>query len=81
MSIALLLTDGFSSPPKEVMLQIFIVFIYPLPSAGFEPTNLECNGKHATTTPLMVTKFSVGVNTSFMQVNEHLIFCVYDQCV
>jgi hypothetical protein len=39
--------DGCTSPPKEGMLQIFITFKNPLPSAGFEPTNLRSNGKYA----------------------------------
>jgi hypothetical protein len=33
--------DGFTSPPKEVMLRIFIVLKNPLSFAGFEPASLE----------------------------------------
>jgi hypothetical protein len=40
-------TDGFTSPPKEVVLRIFITLKKSLPSAGFEPANLWSNGKHA----------------------------------
>jgi hypothetical protein len=39
--------DGFTSPPKERVLLIFIALKNPSPSAGFEPANLESNGKHA----------------------------------
>jgi hypothetical protein len=35
--------DGFTSPPKEVVLQIFITSI----SAGIEPANLGSSGEHA----------------------------------
>jgi hypothetical protein len=34
-------------PPKEVVLLIFIALKNPSSSAGFEPANLEYNGKHA----------------------------------
>jgi hypothetical protein len=37
--------DGFTSPPQEVLLRIFIAHENPL-SAGFEPVNLGSNGKH-----------------------------------
>jgi hypothetical protein len=39
-------TDGFTSPPKEVMLRIFITLENLLSSAVFEPTNIGSNGKH-----------------------------------
>jgi hypothetical protein len=39
-------TDGFTSPPKEVVLWIFITLKSPSSSAGFEPANLESSGKH-----------------------------------
>jgi hypothetical protein len=39
--------DGFTSPPKNVGLRIFIVPKSASLSAGFEPANLGCNGKHA----------------------------------
>jgi hypothetical protein len=38
-------TDGFTSPPKEVALRIFIALKNPSLSAGFEPANLGLNGK------------------------------------
>jgi hypothetical protein len=38
--------DGFTFPPKEVVLQIFIALNNSLPSAGFELANLRSNGKH-----------------------------------
>jgi hypothetical protein len=41
------IADGFTSPPKEGVLRIFIVFKDPLPSAGIEPANLGSNSKHA----------------------------------
>jgi hypothetical protein len=40
-------TDDFTSPPKEVVLRIFIALKNPSPSAGFEPANLGSSGKHA----------------------------------
>jgi hypothetical protein len=40
-------TDGFTSPPKEVVLRIFIALKNRSSSAGFEPANLGSNGKHA----------------------------------
>jgi hypothetical protein len=39
--------EGFSFPPKEGALRIFIAFKNPSQSAGFEPAKLESNGKHA----------------------------------
>jgi hypothetical protein len=36
--------DGFTNPPKEGVLQISVD---PLPSNGFELSNLGPNGKHA----------------------------------
>jgi hypothetical protein len=36
-------TDGFTSPPKEGMLRIFL----PEKSDGFEPANLDTRGQHA----------------------------------
>jgi hypothetical protein len=38
--------DGFTSPPKEVVLRIVIALKIPSLSAGFEPANLGSNGKH-----------------------------------
>jgi hypothetical protein len=40
-------TDGFTSPPKEVVLRIFIALKNPSSSAGFEAANLGSSGKHA----------------------------------
>jgi hypothetical protein len=39
--------NGFTSPPKEGMLQIFITLKNLLPSARIEPANFGSNGKHA----------------------------------
>jgi hypothetical protein len=39
--------DGFTSPPKEVVLRFFIALKNPSPLAGFESANLESSGKHA----------------------------------
>jgi hypothetical protein len=49
--------DGFTPPPPpgEVVLWIFNALGSPSSSAGFQPTDLESNGKHATTRPLMAT--------------------------
>jgi hypothetical protein len=38
--------DGFTSPPKEVVLRIFIALKNPPLLSGFEPVNLGSNGKH-----------------------------------
>jgi hypothetical protein len=38
--------DTFTSPPKEVMLWIFITLKNPSSLAGFEPQYLGSNGKH-----------------------------------
>jgi hypothetical protein len=38
--------DGFTSPPKEVVLRILVAVKTPSSSAGFEPANLGLNGKH-----------------------------------
>jgi hypothetical protein len=38
--------DGFTSPPKEGEIQIFIALTNSFPSAGFEPANLGPNSKH-----------------------------------
>jgi hypothetical protein len=40
-------TDDFPSPPKEVVLRIFITLKNPSSSAGFQPANLRFSGKHA----------------------------------
>jgi hypothetical protein len=40
-------TDGFTSPPKEVVLRSFITLKNPSSSAGFKPANLGSSGKHA----------------------------------
>jgi hypothetical protein len=39
--------DGFTSPPKEGVLRIFIALKNPSPSTGFERVNLGSNDKHA----------------------------------
>ena len=43
-------TDGFTSPPKEGVLRIFLPK-NPTVSAGFEPANLGTKGQHATPRP------------------------------
>jgi hypothetical protein len=40
-------THGFTSPPKEVMLRIFIAAKNPSNLTGFELTNLGSNDKRA----------------------------------
>jgi hypothetical protein len=40
-------TDGFTFPPKEVVLRIFITLKNPSISVGIEPANLGSSGKHA----------------------------------
>jgi hypothetical protein len=40
-------TDGFTSPPKDVVLRIFITLRNPSTSAGIEPANLGSSGEHA----------------------------------
>jgi hypothetical protein len=40
-------TDGFTSPPKEVVLQIFITLKNLSTSVGIEPANLGSSGEHA----------------------------------
>jgi hypothetical protein len=39
--------EGFTSPPKESVLRIFIALKNSPPSAECEPPNLGSNGKHA----------------------------------
>jgi hypothetical protein len=39
--------EGFTSPPKECMLQIFIASKSTALLTGFEPRNLGSNGKHS----------------------------------
>jgi hypothetical protein len=39
-------TDGFTSPPKEVVLQIFIILKNPSTLVGIEPANLRSSGEH-----------------------------------
>jgi hypothetical protein len=40
-------TDGFTSPPKEIVLRIFITLKNPSTSAGIEQANLGSSGEHA----------------------------------
>jgi hypothetical protein len=40
-------TDGFTSPPKEVVLRIFITLKNSSPSVGIEPADLGSSGEHA----------------------------------
>jgi hypothetical protein len=39
-------TTGFISPPKEIVLRIFIALENPSCPAEFEPATLEPSGKH-----------------------------------
>jgi hypothetical protein len=39
-------TDGFTSPPKDVVLRIFTAIKIPLSVAGSRPANLGPNDKH-----------------------------------
>jgi hypothetical protein len=48
-------TNSFTSPPKEVVLWIFITLKTPSSSNGFEPANLGSIGKHTTTRPPRAT--------------------------
>jgi hypothetical protein len=41
------MADGFTSPPKEGVLPIFITLKNPSTLAGIELTSLGSNGKHA----------------------------------
>jgi hypothetical protein len=41
------LRHGFTSPPKEVVLRIFIILKNPSTSVGIEPANLGSSGEHA----------------------------------
>jgi hypothetical protein len=38
--------DGFTFPPKEVQLRIFIALKHHSLSDGFEPANFGSSGKH-----------------------------------
>jgi hypothetical protein len=40
-------SDGFTFPPKEVVLRIFIAVKNTSPPAGLEPANIGSNRKHA----------------------------------
>jgi len=44
-------TDGFTSPPKEVVLRTFSPIKCPTASAGFEPANLGIKCQHGTARP------------------------------
>jgi hypothetical protein len=60
-------TDGFTSPPKEVMLRIFIILKNPSSSAGFELVNLVSSGKHATTRPPRMTMEGIYLPSLFIK--------------
>jgi hypothetical protein len=45
--ILLYVAEGFTSPPKQVVLRIFIARKNTSVSAGFEHTNVGFSGKHA----------------------------------
>ena len=44
-------TDGFTSLPKEGVLEDFFALKNPTASARFEPANLGTKGQHATSRP------------------------------
>jgi hypothetical protein len=72
-------TDGITSPPKEVVLRIFITLKNPSSSAGFEPANLGSSGKHATTRPPRATtkKINIDIFTAVITWNlRHLRYPV-----
>ena len=53
-------TDGFTSPPKEVVLRILFALKNPTASVGFEPANLGTKGQQAASRllkPLTVTEY------------------------
>jgi hypothetical protein len=52
-------TNGFTSPPKEGVLLIFITHKNPSSSAGFEAANLGSSGRHATTRPSRAALFVI----------------------
>jgi hypothetical protein len=51
--------EGFTSPPKESVLRIFIALKNPSFSAGFESAYVGFNGKHATTRSPRTTCLSI----------------------
>jgi hypothetical protein len=54
---------GFTSPPNEGLLQIFIVLKNPLPSVGFETANIGKHANHYTTeTTDKVTRIKLNSN-------------------
>ena len=44
-------TNGFTSLPNEGVLRIFFALKNSKASAGFEPSNLDTKGQHATSRP------------------------------
>jgi hypothetical protein len=44
-------TDGFTSPSEGRRAEDFFALKNPTASAGFEPTNLDTKGQHATPRP------------------------------
>jgi hypothetical protein len=60
-------TDGFTFPPKEVVLRIFIAIKNSLSSAGFEPANHRSSGKHVTIIPPRATILEATTSTLWRQ--------------
>jgi len=58
-------TEGFTSPPKEGVLRIFFRPKNPTASAGFEPTNLDTKGQHATPRPPKPVHITKAIMVSF----------------
>ena len=77
-------TDGFTSPPKEVVLRIFFALKNPTASVGFEPANLGTKGQHATSKPPKppyhhITNYSYTIN-AWVVMNTFKMYRVYDIC-
>jgi hypothetical protein len=64
-------TDGFNSPPKEVVLRIFIALKNPSLSVGFEPANLESNGKLDNHYTLRTTSVKLTVSITYCSYANH----------
>jgi hypothetical protein len=67
--------DGFTSPPEEGVLRVFIAPTNPSPSTVFEPANLGSNSKHANHRSTEVTECKEWIqgikNSSSCKVRVH----------
>jgi hypothetical protein len=61
-------TAGFTSPPKEGVLGIFIALKNPL--AGFEPANLGPRGQHASSRPPKPQPLKIWLNYSGVKLQK-----------